>query len=718
LFCGAAASFASQPEPATERPKIGLALGGGSERGFAHIGVIRWFEENNIPIDYVAGTSMGSLVGGLYATGRSAEEMEQLVADLEWDVLFRSETPYENLDFRRKEDRIAFPSKLHFGWSNGFSLPSGFLPGTPVNYLLAELTAPYQTLDHFDRLPTPYRAVATDIAAGEVVVFEDGSLPLAMRASISIPGAFSPIEVDDMVLVDGGVLNMVPADVVRQMGADVVIAVDVGVALEDAEELDSITSVLSQTLSVMLLRLTNDALREADIVIRPDLKDLKNNSWDDAPAFAARGYEAAESKRMLLEPLALSEELYAETQQDRQERLRTEMPKIARIEIEGVSNNLQEIVRERISQPLGEPLDFDQLRADCERSLGDGRLESIRIEIEAGDEQGGVLVVHAIPTSAGPPFANLGLNIDGTEPDDVRFMLGGRYVNYTDERAREETRIDASLGRGYGLTAEIHNKFAGPNYFNSRLRLGRELNDYYEDSAQAGEIETDRYGAEFALGRALGREARVEAGLGLSHLAWRPRSGAEDLARAEGNEFKAMIRYVHLGQDEAFFASRGSRLLAEMTHYFNLPGRLDPLTTAQAEASLFVPLSGSDRLFAKLEGGTSFGEDAPFPYESWLGGPFQLGGYSPAALRGDNYLYGRLGQLSRIGGNSQILGLTAYWGTWLESGAAFDAGQDPSFRTNLSGGVFLDSTVGPVFVGASLGEQAQVRYYFKVGHLF
>ncbi|MFW5697513.1 MAG: BamA/TamA family outer membrane protein [Fimbriimonadaceae bacterium] len=238
------------------------------------------------------------------------------------------------------------------------------------------------------------------------------------------------------------------------------------------------------------------------------------------------------------------------------------------------------------------------------------------------------------------------------------------------------------------------------------------------DSTQAGEIETDRYGAELALGRVLDRDTRVEAGLGLSHLAWRPRSGAGELGRAEGYEFKALVRYVHLGQDDAFFASRGSRLLAEMAHYFNLPERTEPLTAAQAEASFFLPLSSSDRFFAKIEGGTSFGEDAPFPYESWLGGPFQLGGYSPAALRGDNYLYGRVGQLSRIGGNSQILGLTAYWGTWLESGAAFDAGQEPSFRTNLSGGVFLDSTVGPIFVGASLGEQAQVRYYFRVGQLF
>jgi NTE family protein len=212
------------------RPKIGIALEGGGALGLAHIGVLQWFEDHHIPVDYIAGTSMGGLVGGLYATGKSPRELEQIVAAQSWDVIIGGKTPYEDLSYRRKEDSRDYPTFIQFGLKKGLSLPAGLNAGHQISLLIDRETLPYAELKSFDDLPIPYRCVATDLVTGKEVVFGDGSLPLAMRATMSIPGVFKPVRNGDQVLVDGGLIGNLPSDVVRKMGADIVIAVHLDVA--------------------------------------------------------------------------------------------------------------------------------------------------------------------------------------------------------------------------------------------------------------------------------------------------------------------------------------------------------------------------------------------------------------------------------------------------------------------------------------------------------
>src|SRR6476620_3733191 len=208
---------------APKRASIGLALEGGGALGLAHIGVLRWFEDHHIPVDYIAGTSMGGLVGGLYATGRSPRELEQIVAAQSWDIIIGGQTPYEDLSYRRKEDFRDYPTFIQLGLKKGLSLPAGLNAGHQISLLIDRETLPYAELKSFDDLPIPYRCVATDLVSGKEVVFSDGSLPLAMRATMSIPGWFNPVRRDNQVLVDGALVGNLPTDVVRKMGAEVVI---------------------------------------------------------------------------------------------------------------------------------------------------------------------------------------------------------------------------------------------------------------------------------------------------------------------------------------------------------------------------------------------------------------------------------------------------------------------------------------------------------------
>src|SRR5262245_50276414 len=249
------------PPAAQQRPRIGVAFGGGSARGLAHVGVVRWFEEHHVPIDLIAGTSMGGLIGGAVSSGMSAAELNTILQQVNWDEMFGF-SPFKYKNVRRKEDARAYPSRIELGIRQGVSLPIALNNGQQVDFLLARFVGPYGTLSSFDDLPTPFRAIAVDLVTAQQVVLDSGSLASAMRAPMSLPGIFPPVEVDGKVLVDGSAMNNVPADVVRSMGADKVIAVNVA-SDEDAALSRSFLSLIGQTVDVMMVAATRASMKTA-----------------------------------------------------------------------------------------------------------------------------------------------------------------------------------------------------------------------------------------------------------------------------------------------------------------------------------------------------------------------------------------------------------------------------------------------------------------------
>src|SRR5580700_268772 len=326
----------SQPAP---RPRIGLALSGGGARGLAHIGVLQWLEENHIPVDSIAGTSIGGLVGALYATGRSPAEMRQFVEAIHWDEAVAGEPSYPQLSFRRKEDRRTdqIPSKL--GLKNGLKGPIGFSAGQGVGLLLDLIAFPYSTLTSFDDLPIPFRCVATDMLSGDAVVLKDGSLAQSLRATMAIPGLFTPVELDGKILADGGLVDNIPTDVAHEMNADIVIAVNIGTPLIGRKDLETLSTFLTQAVNVMTLGNDRRALRLADAQIAPNLGAFTALDFSSADEIIRLGYQGAASNAAELRKYALPDDEWQQYLAQREARKRQPETSADVLQVSGVSGD-------------------------------------------------------------------------------------------------------------------------------------------------------------------------------------------------------------------------------------------------------------------------------------------------------------------------------------------------------------------------------------------
>jgi NTE family protein len=293
----------------SDRPRIGLALSGGGARGASHVGVLKVLERERIPIDYIVGTSMGSIVGGMYAAGMSPEEIEAELIAIDWDDVFEDRVDREIRSYRRKTDDRLWLVNRKLGFNDGkVEFPSGLVQGQKINQLLIALTLPVADIDDFDDLPIPFRAVATDIQTGEKVVLDSGNLPKAIRASMSIPAIMSAVPWGDRNLVDGGMASNLPIEAVREMGADIVIAVDISTPLSEEDVADSLLSVVEQ-LTGFLTRRNVEAeiatLGAEDILLVPDLGDIGSGDFDRIAEAIPTGAESAEAHLTELRRLSL-----------------------------------------------------------------------------------------------------------------------------------------------------------------------------------------------------------------------------------------------------------------------------------------------------------------------------------------------------------------------------------------------------------------------------
>src|SRR5688572_25293628 len=282
-----------------QRPVIGVALGGGSAKGFAHVGVIRWFEEHRIPIDRITGTSMGGLIAGAYAAGMSSAELDSLLVRTNWDEVFGSST-YSFKAIARKEDARAYPSWFELRMRGGMSLPGSLNRGQQVDLLIERIAGLYTDLPSFDSLPTRYRTTAVDLRTGSLIVLRDGPLATAMRATMSLPGVFPPVHFRNFVLVDGGAMNNLPADVVKEMGADIVIAVSVAGPEDTTDVASGLFGIANQTVNAMKLASTRRSAAHADLVVQADVATLGGKDWRRARELIDGGYDAAEAMRATL----------------------------------------------------------------------------------------------------------------------------------------------------------------------------------------------------------------------------------------------------------------------------------------------------------------------------------------------------------------------------------------------------------------------------------
>ena len=411
------------------RPKIGLVLSGGAARGLAHVGVLKALEEQGIRIDAIAGTSMGAVIGGLYASGYKIDELEKLALNIDWKQALSDAPPREDVPFRRKQDDRDFlvKQKLSFRDDGSLGLPLGVIQGQNLALLLESKLAHASDTRDFDKLPIPFRAVATDIASGEKVVFHKGHLPQVIRASMSIPAVFAPVELDGRLLVDGGMTDNIPLDVARDMGVDIAIVVDIGTPLRSRKQLNTVVDVLNQSITLMTRRNSEEqlaTLHKDDVLIQPSLSSFGVTDFGRAQEVIDAGYRATRILDARLARLRPAEPQDAQLTAARQPSQRT--PIISAIKVENDSKVSDEVIRYYIRQRIGEPLDLGRLETDMGTLYGLDFFEQVQYRVtHKGPDN--TLVISARGKRSGTDYLRLGLNLSDDMRGDSAFNIGASY---------------------------------------------------------------------------------------------------------------------------------------------------------------------------------------------------------------------------------------------------------------------------------------------------
>lgn len=718
LLLTLAAAPALGQEP-SRRPRVALALGGGSARGLAHVGVLRWLEEHRVPVDAIAGTSAGAFVGGAYATGLSAAEIQDLLRGADWDLILRSDVPYRVKAYRRKQDDRDYAVKFEAGLRHGFRLQSGLNSGHHLGLLLSRIALPYSTVASLDDLPIPFRCVATDLELGQTVVLDHGPLGPALRASMAVPGSFDPVRLGGRLLSDGGILDNVPVDVARAMGAEVVIAVNVS-ALAHERPPETIGAVASRAIDLMMHDLEQPRLRRADVVITPDLDGLRASDYRQVDALAQRGYAAAAAQAEALLPYSLDALAWARHQAALEQRRRPSTAPLAFVEVTGVPERAAAQIARQLERDLAQPPDPAAIEADLDQLVGLGRYASAMYDRRRrGPEEG--LRVEIRDKSYAPPFVRFGLDLD-VQNQDVNLTLGSRLTLMDVTSAGSEWRVDLALGSTLGLASELFQPLGGGGpahrgaFLAPRAFYARASEDLYTDGELAAVYSRQRLGAGLDLGWTFGRRTQLRAGYQAADVKNAARVG-DGLPGSSGGEQAARMRFDHDGQDRAYFPSRGLRFTSTTAWLPRAPDAPRGFGSTEGDLGLAWRLAPRHHVTLRAVGGAGLGPAAPPLYQFSLGGPFRLGAFPPDAFRGPNLLLGAVGYRTQLGRLPSLLGDRLYLTALAEVGSVFDHPADARVRSSFTAGLAADTFFGPVFAGGSLGSGGAARAYFLVGRL-
>ena len=722
---------AQEPQPAPQtpptgespgkRPSIGLVLEGGGALGLAHVGVLQWFEQNHIPVDYVAGTSMGGLVGGLFATGMSAEELSAFLKTVNWNRSLRNELPYEARSFRRKEDKRDYPNDLEFGLKRGVNFPSGFNSGHQVGLILDRIALPYSDLKTFDELPTPFRCVATDLVTGKGVVFSDGPLSEALRATMSLPAIFSPVRRDDHVYVDGGIVNNLPVDVARAMGADIVIAVHLEVPPLHPDEGLSVFSVLQRSVGVIISVNEYESMQKADVLVPVHTEKFNMIDYQAAPEIVKTGYAGAQERRRVLERFALNDADWRQYIDQRQARRRS-LPIPQFVEVTGTERVIAQGIQKTLSDNIGKPVDFNRLDEDLTDITGLGRFARAGFQLTRKNGQDGLLI-RADEKDYAPPTVNPLFVIDGSDYTDVRFSLGARVTFHDIGGFGSEVRNDFIIGSTYGAASEYYHPlnwfshfFAAPRLFASSKPL-----DIYFDNNRIATFRQHDAGGGLDLGIAPNRFSELRFGYQTGFLSLTRSIGVPQLlSDVSGRQGFSRVRYIIDHTNDPTLPRQGYLVQSRVEFYDSNPGATEHFPLAELRAGIFHRILKTNSIFMIASGGSTMGyRNTGIPMFG-LGGPQRLAAYGTNEFLTNQYFLFQPGYIRRLKELTPLLGENVYLVTNYEIGKAYGAinATDSRLPNDFNAAVLVQSFIGPVVFGGSVGDRGHHRFYFQLGRYF
>lgn len=477
-MCCLASTFGltQDPQPSEHHSKVGLVLEGGGALGLAHIGVIQYLEEHHIPVSYIAGTSMGGLVGGVYATGRDAAELREVVQGIQWDEVISGQSRFQDLSFRRKQDAREYPSLLEFGLRQGLQFPSGFNSGQQVDLILDRIALPYAQIKSFDELPIPFACVATDLVTRSEHVFRSGRLDLALRSTMSLPGIFSPVVHDGHIYVDGGLLNNFPVRVAKEMGADIVLGIHLEVAPLKSDASLSSLQVLGESITAVIAANEREAMKGADLVVSVPVQDFSSMNYAKADALIKAGYDAAAANADKLANLAVDEVSWKNYLTERSSR-RSEAVTPQSVKVTGVDPKIANSLAEEMSDFAKQPVDSSKLDRKILELNGTGPYSSLNYSMVQEDGKP-VLQIDARPKPYSPPIVRPLVVIDGSDYNDVFFSIGARITFMNFGSYRRELRNDVVLGAQYGIASEYYRPFSPESHWFIAPRVGINSSQY------------------------------------------------------------------------------------------------------------------------------------------------------------------------------------------------------------------------------------------------
>jgi NTE family protein len=705
-----------------DRPKIGLVLSGGGARGSAHVGVLHVLEEMRIPIDIITGTSMGAVTGGLYAYGYSPAELESKLVNTDWNDLFQDSPPRRDRSFRRKQDDYNFLIKLEAGFKDGaLTLPTGLIQGQKLDIMLRSLMpgAP----ENFDELPIRFRAIAEDIESGEVVVMGDGDMTTAMRASMSIPGAFSPVERDGRLLVDGGFANNLPVQLAREMGADILIVVDLTGKLSKRDKLTSPLSILNQNMGFMIKRNTQEqlnTLEDRDILIQPDLDGYSSTDFWRAAEMIKQGVIAARLHSSRLGKLSLTKTAF----QGRLSLIRSrESPAriIDKIVINNDSKLATSVIRSFISIQPGEILNIVTLESDLQQLFGLNIFERVSYKVTHVGNQS-ILTIYVRKKGWGPNYIRFGMNLESNFEGRSIFNLASSFTSTPLNAYGGEWRTELQIGHDQYLSTEFYQPLGNTlKYFLSAKAIYSETHfAIYESGEQISDYKTSSSTIRLAAGRDFGNKAQLQFGLtkgkGDTHLligsrpapeqdfnigAWFANIAYDQLDSINFPKHGALISATWVGLKESLGADADQDLMQFNALWAETWGRHTMLFWAGMAAVVNSNIPAADAFS--------------------MGGFLNISGYRKDELTGRYAGIARLIYLNEIGGKGSILKIPVYVGGSLETGNTWNNKDDINSTSLITAGslvIAFDTPAGPLYLAKGFADGGKSAYYFFLGRSF
>ena len=704
------------------QPKIGLVLSGGAARGLAHVGVLKALEEQGIRVDAIAGTSMGAVIGGLYASGYKIDELEKLALDIDWQEALSDDPPREDIPFRRKQDDRDFlvRQKLSFRDDGSLGLPLGVIQGQNLSLLLESLLAHSSDIRDFDKLPIPFRAVATDIVNGDKVVFRKGHLPQVIRASMSIPAVFAPVEINGQLLVDGGMVDNIPVDVAREMGVDRVIVVDIGTPLRPRKQLTTVFDILNQSTTLMtrsnsevqLASLTPD-----DILIQPALSSIGATDFGRSQDIISAGYRATQALAPRLAELRHPADVQLDIARTAEERT----PVITQVKIENDSKIDDAVIRYYIRQPVGEPLDLGRLQRDMGTLYGLDYFDQVQYRVvHKGKER--TLVISARAKRSGTDFLRLGINLSDDMRGDSAFNLGASYRVNGINRLGAEWLTRVQIGDKQELYSEFYQPLdVGSRYFVAPYINAQSQNvESILDNDPIAEYRLERYGFGLNLGRQIGNSGEIRVGIGEAWGKADVRIGDHDLPSTSFNEGFYDIKYSFDSLDNVYFPHSGYDIGLSVRQFDPALGSDDRYR--QWEFHLDKALSyGPDTWILGGRYGRTLDKAEVVTSSFLLGGARQLSGFRQDAISGQNISLMRAVYYRRLSPRSYLpFDFPLYAGASLERGRAWNNDNDFDSGYINAASIFIgfDTPLGPLNFSYGFNDDDQKALYLNLGQTF